>query len=183
MRSCRWPVSRRRSPAAIVPGGAWSATRFAMIPDGRAAITPRSRPVSDLARRCSGFIEAATPSFGKRTRPTLAKTDEALDKFVADYIKTGDANDMLYAVEASHDYDPAPGLERIRRAIAGGEFGGTISSIPPELGLLESGMKRVPTGRFVIVPLSDQTRGHGSHTFAVLWKAQLEELLRNSAPR
>jgi homoserine O-acetyltransferase/O-succinyltransferase len=128
------------------------------------------------------WFMSSNPVIRQKDAPTLAKTDEALDKFVADYLKTGDANDMLYAVEASHDYDPAPGLEKIRAPLLAVNSADDLIN-PPELGLLEAGMKRVPSGRFVIIPLSDQTRGHGSHTFAVLWKAQLEELLRNSAPR
>ena len=128
------------------------------------------------------WFMSSNPVIRQKDAPTLAKTDEALDKFVADYLKTGDANDMLYAVEASHDYDPAPGLEKIRAPLLAVNSADDLIN-PPELGLLEVGMKRVPTGRFVIIPSSDQTRGHGSHTFAVLWKAQLEDLLRNSAPR
>ena len=60
----------------------------------------------------------------QKEAPTLAKTDEALDKFVADIVKTDDANDVLYALEASRDYDPGPGLEKIRAPLAGDQFRG-----------------------------------------------------------
>jgi homoserine O-acetyltransferase len=53
---------------------------------------------------------------------------------------------------------------------------------PPELGILQSEISRVPHGRAIVVPFSDQTRGHGSHTIAKLWKSDLERLLRESAP-
>ena len=101
---------------------------------------------------------------------------------MTNYVQTGDANDMLYAIEASRDYDPAPGFEKIRVPLLAVNSADDLIN-PPELGLLEAGMKRVPSGRFVIIPLGDQTRGHGSHTIAPLWKAQLVELLRTSAPR
>ena len=128
------------------------------------------------------WFMSSNPIIRQKDSPSLAKTDETLDKFVADYVKTGDANDMLYAIEASRDYDPAPGLEKIRAPLLAVNSADDLIN-PPELGLLEAGMKRVPSGRYVIIPLSDQTRGHGSHTIASLWKAQLEELLRQTAPK
>ena len=107
------------------------------------------------------------------------KTDEALDKFVADYLKTGDANDMLYALEASHDYDPGPGLEKIKAPLLAINSADDLIN-PPELGILEREIKRVAKGRAVVMPLSDKTRGHGSHTIAALWKDYLLELLQQS---
>lgn len=110
---------------------------------------------------------------------TLAKTDDELDKFVADYMKTGDANDMLYALEASHDYDPGPGLEQIRAPLVAVNFADDLIN-PPELGILERETKRVLNGRAVTIPFSEKTRGHGSHTIATLWSAELEALLKAS---
>src|SRR3954465_9917350 len=60
------------------------------------------------------WLMSSNPVLRQKEAPTLAKTDEALDKFVEDYFKTGDANDVLYALEASRDYDPGQALERIR---------------------------------------------------------------------
>lgn len=125
------------------------------------------------------WLMSSNPVLRQKESPTLAKTDEALDKFVAEYLKTGDANDMLYALEASRDYDPGPGLEKIRAPLVAVNFADDLIN-PPELGILEREIKRVPKGRAVVVPLSDKTRGHGSHTNAVLWKAELEALLKQS---
>ncbi len=61
---------------------------------------------------------SSNPVLRQKETPALAKTDEVLNKFVADYMKTDDANDVLYAVEASHDYDPGPNLEKIQRPVA-----------------------------------------------------------------
>jgi homoserine O-acetyltransferase len=125
------------------------------------------------------WLVSSNPVLRQKEAPTLAKTDEVLDKFVADYLKTGDANDMLYALEASRDYDPGPGLEKIRAPLLAINFADDLIN-PPELGILEREIKRVPKGRAVTFPLSDKTRGHGSHTIAALWKGELETLLKQS---
>lgn len=126
------------------------------------------------------WLMSSNPVLRQKEAPTLAKTDEAVDKFVTDYLKTGDANDVLYALEASHDYDPGPGLEKISAPLVAVNFADDIIN-PPELGILEREIKRVPKGRAVVIPLSEKTRGHGSHTIATLWKAELEALLKQSA--
>ena len=125
------------------------------------------------------WLMSSNPVLRQQQAPTLAKTDAELDKFVGDYLKTGDANDMLYALEASHDYDPAAGLEKIRAPLVAVNFADDLIN-PPELGILEREIKRVPNGRAVTLPLSDQTRGHGSHTIANLWKDELQRLLKES---
>jgi homoserine O-acetyltransferase len=125
------------------------------------------------------WFMSSNPPLRQKDAPTLAKTDEVLDKFVADYLKTGDANDTLYALEASRDYDPGPGLEKIRAPLLAINSADDLIN-PPELGILEREIKRVPKGRAVVLPLSDKTRGHGSHTIAALWKNELETLLKQS---
>ena len=109
-----------------------------------------------------------------------AGTREAADAFLAErirsYASTLDANDMLYAFAASEDYDPAPRLSRIQAPLL------AINSAddqvnPPELGILEAATKRVKRGRFVLLPIDEHTRGHGTHTLAGLWKHHLAEFL------
>ena len=125
------------------------------------------------------WLMSSNPVMRQQQAPTLARTDEELDTFVANYMKTGDANDMLYAIDASHDYDPAPGLEKIRAPLLAVNFADDLIN-PPELGILEREIKRVPNGRAVTLPFSDKTRGHGSHTIANLWKSELQQLLKDS---
>ena len=125
------------------------------------------------------WFMSSNPVLRQKEAPTLAKTDEVLDKFVDGYVKTADANDVLYAVAASRDYDPAPNLEKIRAPLLAVNSADDLIN-PPELGILEREIKRVPKGRAFIIPLSDKTRGHGSHTVAALWKDQLVELLERS---
>ena len=125
------------------------------------------------------WFMSSNPVLRQKEAPTLAKTDEVLDKFVADITKGDDANDVLYALEASHDYDPGPNLEKIRAPLLAINSADDLIN-PPELGILEREIKRVPRGRAVVMPLSDKTRGHGSHTMAALWKDELVKLLKKT---
>ena len=124
------------------------------------------------------WLMGSNPVLRQAEAPTLARADEAIDAYVADYLKSDDANDLLYAVEASHDYDPGPGLEQIQAPLLAVNSADDLIN-PPELGILEREIKRVPHGRAIVIPLSDRTRGHGSHTVAALWKADLAELLKS----
>ena len=93
-------------------------------------------------------------------------------------MKTQDANDILYALAASHDYDPGPALEKIEAPLLAVNSADDLIN-PPELGILEREIRRVPHGRAVVIPFSERTHGHGSHTYAVLWKDYLEQLLQS----
>lgn len=126
------------------------------------------------------WLMSSNPVLRQKEAPTLAKADEVVDKFVADYIKTADANDVLYALEASRDYDPGQNLEKIRAPLLAINSADDLIN-PPELGILEREIKRVPRGRAIIIPFGEKTRGHGSHTVASLWKDQLVTLLKETA--
>jgi homoserine O-acetyltransferase len=93
-------------------------------------------------------------------------------------MKTTDATDLVYQLEASQDYDPAPGLEKIQAPLVAVNSADDLIN-PPELGILENGIKRVRHGKAVVLPLTPDTRGHGSHTVAALWQQYLKELLAN----
>jgi homoserine O-acetyltransferase len=122
------------------------------------------------------YLMSSNPVLRQKEAPTLAAADAALDAFVANYFKTGDVNDYLYALEASHDYDPSGGLEKIQAPLLAINTADDLIN-PPELGILEREIHRVPHGRAIVIPLSDKTRGHGSHTIATLWKDELLRLL------
>jgi homoserine O-acetyltransferase len=126
------------------------------------------------------FFMSSNPLQRQKQAPSLAQADALLDAYVADAIKTHDANDVLYALEASFDYDPAPDLEKIRTPLLAINFADDLIN-PPELGLLEREIKRVPRGEAIVIPASADTRGHGTHTLAAVWKAHLAKLLA-SAP-
>src|SRR5262249_49439634 len=99
--------------------------------------------------------------------PTLSKADALLDRTVATSLRTMDANDVLYAVDASHDYDPGPGLEKSRAPLLAINFADDLIN-PPELGILEHEIKRIPHGRAIVVPRRERPRGHGTTTRAVV---------------
>ena len=126
------------------------------------------------------FFMSSNPVVRQRNMPTREASDAALDEFVAREMKSSDANDVLYAVEASRDYDPGPALGSIKSPLLAVNFADDLIN-PPELGVLEREIVRVPHGRAVVVPLSEKTRGHGTHTLAAVWKQHLVELLAQSA--
>jgi len=122
------------------------------------------------------FFMGSNPLLRQEQMPTLAKADEVLAENTANAMRQQDANDMLYQVSASSDYDPAPGLEKIRAPLFAVNFADDLIN-PPELGILEREIKRVKHGTAVVVPASSQTRGHGTHTLAAVWKQYLVALL------
>jgi homoserine O-acetyltransferase len=136
----------------------------------------KSQPSSLRAVEELLFFMGSNPVLRQKQMPTLAESDKVLDESVAKALKTADANDVLYALEASHDYDPGPGLEKIRAPLCAVNSADDLIN-PPELGILEREIQRVPKGRAVVIPLGPETRGHGTHTVAAVWKRYLEELL------
>lgn len=123
------------------------------------------------------FLMSSNAVIRQQDMPTLARSDAVLDASVANSLKTADANDLLYQVEASYDYDPAPALEKIHVPLVAINFADDLIN-PPELGILEREIKRVAAGRAIVVPMSAETRGHGTHTLAKVWKQHLQELLQ-----
>ena len=124
------------------------------------------------------WLMGSNPALRQAEAPTLAQADQVIDAYLEEGLKTQDANDLLYALEASHDYDPGPGLEKIQAPLLAVNSADDLIN-PPELGILEREIKRVPLGRAIVIPFSDRTRGHGSHTVAALWKEELVELLKS----
>jgi homoserine O-acetyltransferase len=122
---------------------------------------------------------SSNPVQRQKEMPTREKADAAIDQFLARTLQTMDANNTLYALESSSDYDPGPDLEKIKAPLLAINTADDLIN-PPELGILEREIVRVKRGRAIVIPLSDQTRGHGTHTLAAVWKNYLEELLRQS---
>jgi homoserine O-acetyltransferase len=112
--------------------------------------------------------------------PTREKADAAVEALQQRALAT-DANDMLYQFEASTDYNPSPLLETIKAPLYAVNSADDEVN-PPELGILDREIKRVRRGRYILIPTSDETRGHGTHSRAVVWKKYLVELLRESEP-
>jgi homoserine O-acetyltransferase/O-succinyltransferase len=126
------------------------------------------------------LIAGSAPFYMQRTLATR----DAADKYLDDYFKTRleglDANDLLYQVNASRNYDPSPQLGKILAPVTYINSADDFIN-PPELGVAEREIKKVKNGRFVLLPISDETRGHGTHTRAAVWKQYLAELLEKTA--
>ncbi|HMD50133.1 MAG TPA: alpha/beta fold hydrolase [Bryobacteraceae bacterium] len=115
-----------------------------------------------------------------------APTRDAADKLFDETIqKRMDSNpsavDLLYQVESSRNYNPEPNLEKIRAPLIAINSADDVVN-PPELGILERTIQRVPHGRYVLLPITDQTRGHGTHTLPAIWQGYLADLLKMSEP-
>jgi homoserine O-acetyltransferase len=125
------------------------------------------------------WLMSSNPVLRHAAAPTRDETDRALEQYVETYLKTGDANDLLYALEASRDYDPGPDLEKIAAPLVAVNSADDLIN-PPELQILEREIKRVRDGRAVVLPLSPETAGHGTHTRAAVWKTILLDLLKRT---
>ena len=125
------------------------------------------------------YFMGSNPAIQARQFPTLQKMDAELNAYVASFSTNHDANDVLYALEASRDYDPGPDLEKITAPLLAINSADDLIN-PPDQGILERAIKRVKHGKAIVIPYSDQTVGHGSHTKAVLWKKYLIRLLRQT---
>jgi homoserine O-acetyltransferase len=152
---------------AIRNDPAWSGGKYTSQP-------PSLRTAASLI-----FFMGSNPVLRQAQMPTLAKADEVLEDYLATSLRTMDANDVLYQVSASWDYDPAPGLEKIRAPLLAINSADDLIN-PPELGILEREIPRVKRGKAVVLPFSAHTRGHGTHTLATTWKDYLAQLLRES---
>jgi homoserine O-acetyltransferase len=126
------------------------------------------------------FMMTSSPLQLLKQSPTREQADQAFERrFYGTQAARTDPNDMLYAYECSRDYNPAPHLEEIKAPLY------AINSAddqvnPPELGILEREIKRVKRGRYILIPTSDQTRGHGTHSLPKIWGNYLAELLKES---
>ena len=127
------------------------------------------------------IMAGSAPIQMQKSFPTRLAADAYTDEAVARTAATIEANDLLYAVDASRNYNPAPKLEAIKVPVMYINFADDFIN-PPELGIAESEIKRVRKGRFILIPASEQTFGHGTHTRAVVWTKYLKELLDASKP-
>jgi homoserine O-acetyltransferase len=124
-------------------------------------------------------LMSSNPVLRQKEAPTLQAADQVTDRLTSEALGSTDANDLLYQVQSSFDYDPGPDLEKISAPLLAINTGDDLIN-PPELGILEREAGRVPHGRALLIPADDRTVGHGTHTKAVVWKDQLIELLRRS---
>ncbi|HET7778550.1 MAG TPA: hypothetical protein VFL07_08360, partial [Rudaea sp.] len=128
------------------------------------------------------LIMGSSPLQWQREAHDRDSADRFVDEHVASYMRQDDANDLLYQFDASRDYNPQPKLGTIKAPLLA--LNSADDQInPPELSILEREIKNVPHGRAVVIPISDATHGHGTHTWAAVWKDELVRLLEESAPK
>jgi homoserine O-acetyltransferase len=125
------------------------------------------------------LIAGSAPLVMQKDEPTRDAADKYYENYVARVTKTLDANDVLYQISASRNYDPSLQLEKITVPVMWVNSGDDFIN-PPDLGIAERESKRLKHGRFILIPASEQTHGHGTHTWAALWQEYLRELLVES---
>ena len=126
------------------------------------------------------LIAGSAPLQMQKNLATRDTVDRYLESYRSSRLPSLDANDLLYQIDASRHYDPSPRLGQIRARVM---FVNSADDFinPPELGIAEREIQKVKGARFVLLPISDQTRGHGTHTWAAVWKQYLAELLAGTA--
>jgi homoserine O-acetyltransferase len=127
------------------------------------------------------LIAGSAPLHMQQDLPTRDAADKYLEETMKRMTADLDANDFLYAVGASRDYDPSSQLGLIKAPVM---FINSADDFinPPELGIAEREIKKVKNGKFVLLPTSEKTHGHGTHTWAAVWQQYLKELLEQSSP-
>jgi len=140
----------------------------------------KTQPIRGLTAAIYTLIMmGSSPLQMQKQMPSKATADSAFDATMKARLASTDANDLLYQVDASRDYDPQPKLETIKaKLLAVNSADDAVN--PPELGIVEKEIKRVRYGRFVLLPITEETRGHGTHTIAAIWQKYLAELLKAS---
>ena len=115
----------------------------------------------------------------------MAPTRELAEKYVDHYLtrtSTMDANNLIFYMNASRNYNPSAHLDRITVPVLWINSADDYIN-PPELGIAEKMVTRMPNARFILLPITDATRGHGTHTQAAIWQDYLKELMRTSEPK
>jgi homoserine O-acetyltransferase len=125
-------------------------------------------------------IMTSSPLQSYKDAPTREEADKLFDQTIQKRMDANNAVDMLYQFDSSRDYNPEPDLQKIRAPLLAINSADDVVN-PPELGILERTIQRVKHGRYILLPITDQTRGHGTHSLPAIWKEHLAWLIENSA--
>jgi homoserine O-acetyltransferase len=128
------------------------------------------------------FIMGSSALQMQELASTRKLAEEYVDRSLAWSVAATDANDLIFYVNASRNYDPSPNLEKITTPVLWINSADDFIN-PPELGIAETMVKRMPHARFILIPTSDATRGHGTHTVAAVWKDYLAEFMKDTEPK
>jgi homoserine O-acetyltransferase/O-succinyltransferase len=127
------------------------------------------------------LIMGSSPLQMQKQAPAREQAEQYVDRYLDRTMASTDANNLLFYMNASRNYDPSPRLETITAPLLWINSADDFIN-PPELGIAETMVKRIPHGRFILLPISDATRGHGTHTVAAIWKDDLAEFMRQTEP-
>ena len=128
------------------------------------------------------LVMGSAPLVAQKQAPTRQAAEEYVDKYLERTMASTDANDMIFYLNASRNYNPEPKLETIKAPVLWINSADDYIN-PPELGIAEREVKKIPHAKFILIPISDQTRGHGTHTVAAIWKDYLAEFMRETEPK
>ena len=143
----------------------------------------KNEPIAALRTAADLLVIAGSaPIPMQKAYATRETADKYLVDRMSDMLPTLDANDLLYQVSASRNYDPSPKFGKIRAAVMWVNSADDFIN-PPELGIAEQQAKKLAHGKFVLIPASEETHGHGTHTWAAIWQNHLAELLKETERR
>ena len=137
-------------------------------------------PLNMVPANFALFMMTSSPLQLLKQAPTREQADAVFERrFYEPAARPTDPNDMLYYYDCSRDYNPQPDLEKIKAPLYAVNSADDQVN-PPELGILEREIKRVKHGRYILLPTTDKTRGHGTHSLPAIWGNYLAELLKES---
>ncbi|MEA3049282.1 MAG: homoserine O-acetyltransferase/O-succinyltransferase [Sphingomonadales bacterium] len=143
----------------------------------------RSEPLQGLRTAVTVLqIAGFAPLYLQKAYPTRASADAYIEERIAKDIPTRDANDLIYQLDASRNYNPWPKLERITTPVTWVNSEDDFIN-PPGYGIAEEAARRMKTGRYILVRATSDTRGHGTHTWAKFWRQELIDLLAKTEGR
>ncbi len=125
------------------------------------------------------LVMGSSPLQMQKAAPTRELAEQYVDRYLERTMAGTDANNMIFYLNASRNYDPSPNLERITAPVLWINSADDFIN-PPELGIAEKMVKRMPHARFILIPISDATRGHGTHTVAAVWKNYLAGFMQQT---
>ena len=128
------------------------------------------------------LIAGLAPLQAQKVAPTRAAAEKYVEDSLAKSMATTDANNYLYYVNASRNYNPAPKLGTIVAPVLWINSADDFIN-PPELGIAQQMVKKIPHAKFILIPISDDTRGHGTHTAAKIWESYLIDFLHQTEPK
>ncbi|HEV3414665.1 MAG TPA: alpha/beta fold hydrolase [Puia sp.] len=163
-------IMRKMAIEAIESDPAWRNGEYTGIPE-----------TGMRGAYASLFFMTSSPWHLQERAPTREAAEKLLDNGVTAFLKNSDPNDFIYAFDASRNYDPSPNLGKIKAPLF------AINSAddevnPPELGIMETEIKKVAKGKYILLPWSEKTSGHGTHSNPTVWGDYLKELLTISSP-